>query len=99
MGQVGHGSSDQGVYTRYGVPHPHMCKLSAMPSHHVYIEQTSQTYTHQSYEITCGHCPGFLVVLTHQTTSYDDARALLAQVAEVVAGHQRGLVMPDEPRT
>lgn len=68
-----------------------------MPSHRVYIDQTSQTYTSQSYEITCGHCPGFLVALTHQTTSYDDTKALIAQVSEVVAGHQRGVAMPEDP--
>lgn len=68
-------------------------------SHRVYIEQTGQTYTHQSYEITCEYCQGFLVSLTSQTTSYDETRALMAQVTEVVAGHQRGIATPDAPKT
>lgn len=66
-------------------------------AHRVYIDQTSQTYTHQSYEITCANCPGFLVALTGRTTTYDETRALMETVSVAVGGHQRST--PVEPKT
>jgi len=66
-------------------------------THRLYVDQTAQTYTHQSYEITCGNCPGFLVAVTARTTTYEETRAFMAQISEVLAGHQKAT--PVAPRT